>query len=745
MAVSAISRHGPEAASGPRDRPLAWHLAVLCLALALPILILAAVLARSYVGSERARLEQEALRIAHQVTAACDLELNGLIATAKVLALSPALERGDLDAFDAQARDIYRQSGVNVVLRDRESRQLLNARVPRGVPLSTAVDPEPDRVVAETKRPFVSNLFIGAVAAQPLFIVNVPVLRSGEVAYFLSLRVTPERIREIIVQTGLAEGWTAAVADRRGVVIAHSSRQEAMLNRPLPILSRRETASREGVVRGDEAVDDQQSVLTAFSRSQFSGWIAVVTAPTDQVTAPLRRSLVGLSGVGAAILVLAVGLALIFSLRIKGPVGALAVQAARLGRGEAMPPLTTPVREVNALSNALSAAAREREATDAAQKAAEAALRDSEARLKLAQTAGRSGTWDWDIASGHAICSETYCRLYGLDPKGPGHQSPEAWLAQVHPDDRDRVMNVWQGALASGRLESEYRIVRPDGSVRWIVDRGISIFDAQGRPTRFIGVNVDVTERRGAEQRLRELQLELLHASRLSAMGQMAAALAHELNQPLGAATNFLSAARLALKSARPDAPARALARIERAAEQTVRAGAILGRLRDFVARGETEKRIVSAPALLEDAVALALVGAKDRNLRLRFDFAPDARPILADRVQIQQVVFNLVRNALEATEGRTPREIVVATRAATDAELEVSVADTGPGIGGDPEAVFQPFATTKTTGMGLGLSICRAIVEAHGGRLWAEPRPGGGAVFRFILPIAPSAEALHG
>jgi two-component system sensor kinase FixL len=225
----------------------------------------------------------------------------------------------------------------------------------------------------------------------------------------------------------------------------------------------------------------------------------------------------------------------------------------------------------------------------------------------------------------------------------------------------------------------------------------------------------------------------------------MAAALAHELNQPLGAATNFLGAARLALQSARPGAPDRALARIEKAVEQTVRAGAILGRLRDFTTRGETDKRIVSAPQLLEDAVELALVGAKDPNLRIRFDFAPEQRPIVADRVQIQQVIFNLVRNALEATAGRTPREIIVATRPAADGDLEIAVADTGPGLGENPEAAFRPFATTKATGMGIGLSICRTIVEAHGGRLWAEPRPTGGAVFRFTLPLAPSEEAVDG
>jgi two-component system sensor kinase FixL len=159
--------------------------------------------------------------------------------------------------------------------------------------------------------------------------------------------------------------------------------------------------------------------------------------------------------------------------------------------------------------------------------------------------------------------------------------------------------------------------------------------------------------------------------------------------------------------------------------------------LRDYIGRGEIHKRIVSARELIEDAVELALVGMKDPSLQVRFDFAEQQRSILVDRIQIQQVVFNLVRNALEATEGKVPREVVVAARADMKAELEISVADTGPGLPADPEAVFQPFTTTKAKGMGIGLTICRTIVEAHGGRLWAEQRAGGGAVFRFTLPAA--------
>jgi PAS domain S-box-containing protein len=387
------------------------------------------------------------------------------------------------------------------------------------------------------------------------------------------------------------------------------------------------------------------------------------------------------------------------------------------------------------------AEAREALRVEATRRAAAEALRESEEHLRLAQEAGGVGTWEWDPIRAVATCSEGYRKLYGLDPKGPGHQSPEDWLAQVHPDDRDRVQ-WFRGSLTSGRIQNEYRIVRPDGSVRWIVDRGVPIYDSEGKLVRVFGANVDITEAREAEERLRELQSQVLHASRLSAMGQMAAALAHELNQPLGAATNFLNAARMILRAATPDGSERALARLEKAAEQTVRAGAILRRLRDFVTRGEADKRVVSARGLVEDAVALALVGKQHPALRTRLDFDPADPWILADSIQIQQVVFNLVRNALEAMEGRPARELVVATRGVGTSEVEISVADSGSGLPPDLETLFRPFETSKATGMGIGLSICRTIVEAHGGHLWAEPRPGGGALFRFTVPAAPAREA---
>jgi two-component system sensor kinase FixL len=174
---------------------------------------------------------------------------------------------------------------------------------------------------------------------------------------------------------------------------------------------------------------------------------------------------------------------------------------------------------------------------------------------------------------------------------------------------------------------------------------------------------------------------------------------------------------------------------MDKAAEQALRAGQIIRRLRDFVARGESERRVESVKKLVEEASALALVGAKDQGVRVRFVFDPAVDLVLADKVQIQQVLLNLMRNAIEAMEASAKRELVVATAAAEDDTVTISVADTGPGIATEMTSqLFQPFVTTKRHGMGVGLSISRTIIDAHGGRIWADGNPGGGTIFRFTL-----------
>jgi two-component system sensor kinase FixL len=251
----------------------------------------------------------------------------------------------------------------------------------------------------------------------------------------------------------------------------------------------------------------------------------------------------------------------------------------------------------------------------------------------------------------------------------------------------------------------------------------------------FTGFIRDLTERRRAEHHLRELQSELIHVSRLSAMGTMASTLAHELNQPLTAIANYLETTSEMLAGPDPETLALVREALDEAAGQSLRAGQIVRRLRDFVARGVTGRCPEDLASIVQEAASLALIGAQEVGVRVTMSLDPDVHSVLADRIQIQQVLVNLIRNAVQAMEGCAERELTIATAHGTPGCVQVTIADTGPGIAdGMMDRLFQAFATTKDDGMGLGLSICRTIVEAHGGRIWATPIESGGTGFHFTL-----------
>ena len=255
----------------------------------------------------------------------------------------------------------------------------------------------------------------------------------------------------------------------------------------------------------------------------------------------------------------------------------------------------------------------------------------------------------------------------------------------------------------------------------------------------FTGFIRDLTDQQLTEDRLKELQSEVTHMSRFTALGEMASTLAHEINQPLTAISNYLRGSRRLLERMEGENVEMLRDAVSKAADQALRAGQIIRRLREFVARGESERRIESLPKLIEDASTLALVGAREHGIAVTFRLDPDADLVLADRIQIQQVLVNLMRNAIDVmSEGGAVRRLDIATAAGLEDQVEVTVADTGSGLA--PEVakhLFQPFVTTKRKGMGLGLSICRTIVEAHGGKIWVESPPGGGTTFHFTLRAA--------
>ena len=251
----------------------------------------------------------------------------------------------------------------------------------------------------------------------------------------------------------------------------------------------------------------------------------------------------------------------------------------------------------------------------------------------------------------------------------------------------------------------------------------------------FTGFIRDLSDKQRAEQRIEELRSGLIHAARVSAMGTMASTLAHELNQPITAVVNYVRGIANLIDANDPDDLPMIREALDDTAQEALRAGTIVRRLREFVARGEVEKSVEHIPDLVDEACKLALIGAREKGVVAEFHFDPAAGPVLVDRIQIQQVLINLMRNAIEAVADGPERRLTVSSRRDLAGFVRVTVADTGPGVApAVAEDLFRAFHSTKVDGMGLGLSICRTIVEANGGRIWLEPRAGGGSAFHFTL-----------
>ena len=369
----------------------------------------------------------------------------------------------------------------------------------------------------------------------------------------------------------------------------------------------------------------------------------------------------------------------------------------------------------------------------------EAARRAADERYRLAAEATNDAIWDLDVNADSIEWAASSTAFFGYRVDEVDG-SLAWWEARVHPEDRERVSESLRDAFDRGdsHWSEAYRFRRADGSYADVFDQGFILRDDQGRARRAVGAMADVSDRHRAEAELRKLQSELIHVSRLSAMGAMASTLAHELNQPLTAVANYVSGSRRLLESqAHPDVPT-IIGALKDAESAAQRAGQIVRRIRELVAKGSVTVCAENLPKLISEACAIALVDARLLGISHEVGAAKGTDWVYADRIQIQQVLINLIRNAVQALEDRPERTIRIGAEPKGERWVQVSVRDSGPGlpVGGE-EALFEAFSSSKPGGMGIGLSISRTIVEAHGGKIWAERPPEGGACFCFTLPAA--------
>jgi PAS domain S-box-containing protein len=368
-------------------------------------------------------------------------------------------------------------------------------------------------------------------------------------------------------------------------------------------------------------------------------------------------------------------------------------------------------------------------------KQAEDALRQSQSYLAEAQRLSQTGSFGWRVATGEIIWSDETFRIFG-HARAPS-VSLDIVFQRIHPEDRARVRQTLDRASSDGRdFDHGYRLRMPDGSIKHVHATAHAVTDTSGG-IEFVGAVTDITARKQAEEKLHEAQAELAHVARVTALGELAASIAHEVNQPLAAVVAHAAACRRWLDRDPPNLE-EARGTVQSIIKDGNRAGEVIQHVRALVNKTVGQKTPLDINEVVNDVITLLHYELASHRISLRMELAPALCPVLGDRIQLQQVILNLVINGIEAMQPVTDRrrELAIRTRQDDAGKILVEIRDCGIGLaGGNASRLFEAFFTTKSDGMGMGLSICRSIVESHGGRLSASGHAGPGATFQFVLP----------
>ncbi|UPY35692.1 ATP-binding protein [Sediminicoccus sp. KRV36] len=730
-------------------RSLRRHLLRLAVLLLAPAILLGGWLTFELAARLKSDTEELLAGGARARALAVGRELEAAVLLLQSLATSPHLDGGEAGyiAFHAQAREVVAPLGSFAIFVRREEprRQLVNSRLPIGAALPSMLENGPAGEAMRSGSP----AFLGPVVLpgieQSLASVAVPVRRHGEVIGALAMPIQPGRLaallRQPVGRVG-SMGFILAPPDRPVASLALAGGMTDMREVPAGFVERLGDEPR-GTLRGP--APDGQPMLMAFERVPISGWIVILGATRAQERAAWLAPALNAALLGLILVLLLALLTAWFIHRLMTPLSGLT------GEMPGLPAGSMRVAEFEALAVAVaesrSAPLREAEASRALVAQTIALAREVEDDRQLLRSVMESvpdEIFVKDAELRYVMVNREVTRVMGRAERDILGQTDDALLL---PELARTLDEIDRETMRSGVVQEYERSLimpgHPDEARNYYVVKA-PWRDSTGQVVGLVGVARDVTRRRATEARLRQAEEAMRRIARADTLAAMSLGVAHELNQPLTAAGNFLRAGMRMLQAEQPDAARIAAAReaMREAAAQALRAGEILRRLRDFIGRGETEQRLVSLGPLVADGVALVTVAQGAAAPAISLDLAAAGCLVMADEVQLQQVFVNLLRNAIEATEGLEERGIVVSLRREGGRAL-LSFSDAGPGLPAEVRArLFQPFVTTKEHGMGIGLSICRAIVEAHGGRIAAARGETGGTVIRIELPLSEAALA---
>jgi PAS domain S-box-containing protein len=714
-----------------------WHLLGLGCAMLIPLLSFALIEANDVAAARRAGAVAQMQTLALVNAQGVQQGLAAMRTVAQVLALSPDLAARDIRGFRRAADQVAQDRGVSVVLRDRAGTQMVATRVPVGAPLPMLPSEDPEaRAAVDAGRSYVSDVFTSGMTHPFLMRVVVPATFGTEKGWAVEVAFTPEQVRGWLNPEETPHDWAVTVVGANGLIIARNRQHDDYVGRGTARDTLGPINGMTGEWHGELLNGDM--IAGVYMRLPGTGWIVTAGAAEAALARPRQQLLIRLAAVAAALVGLGVVVSVLLARRIERDTAALARAAETLADGSASVGPLLPISEFQSVSRALGDAGREIQARALSERALLEEIRRSRDLLRAVVDGTIDPIFARDLQGRFVLVNRAGASVLGMG-------SAEALIGQrvvdMLPPQGAEALLQWDRVVAAEgpQLAIDDCILDETTGASRIYQVNKSAWqDNEGAIAGVVCVARDITERTAAEARLRALQEDLARAGRLSAVAAMAAGLAHELNQPLSAATNFLAAAESLMEQGiTTDRLPFARQAMTEASAQMLRAADIVRHLRNFIGRDEMAMHEEALMPLVEEAAQAAWQYAAAPGARLNFHLDPAATALI-DQVQLQQVVSNLVRNAAEALRaGSEQNEVWVVLRRMEDGGSLVDVSDTGPGL--DPqrrERLFDVFERSgKTGGMGVGLAICRTIVAAHGGRIWAEDNPGGGAVFRFTLP----------